>query len=203
MTKLKIVILSAAAAALAAFGFAPIGPAVAAPAAPVTNVARALQLQDRQEAVVLSTHYVIEARLGALKGVVNGANEKAAVEAVRSALHGQAMFVDVVTQGTMTELLQMLRVPVTQRLRAQHVANEARAVQLQARQEAVVLSTHEVVQARLSALKRVVSGANEKAAVEAVRAALHAHAKVVHVATQRTMTELLQMLRRSLNQLTR
>ena len=201
MTTLKIAILSVAGAAAAAFGAVPLGGA--APAVPVTNTARAVQLQAGQTAVVGSTHTLIEARFRALEGVVNAANEKAAVRTARAALDAHATAVDTVTQRTMAEVLPMFRVPVTQPLRAQHVRNEARAVQLRAFQEAVIRSTHQVIQARLPALKRIVDGANEQAAIEAVRVALHAQAKLVHVATQRTMTELLQMLRRSINQLSR
>ena len=203
ITKPTIAALSAAGAVAVAVGFAPTGPATAAPAAPTANQAPAVQLQARQAAVVRSTHDLIEARFGALEGVVNAANEKAAVRAARAALDAQANSVDAVTQRTMSELLQMLRLPVMPSLRAQHVANERRAVQLQAFQEAVVRSTHDRIQVQLPALKRIVNGANEQAAIESVRVALHAQAKLVHVATQRTMTELLQMLRRSINQLSR
>ena len=80
------------------------------------------------------------------------------------------------------------------------VANEARAVKLRDRQEAVVRSTHDVIQDQLSPLKAMVNGDDEKAAVDAARLALHAQAKVVHVKTQRTMTKVLQMLRRRINQ---
>jgi hypothetical protein len=52
----------------------------------------------------------------------------------------------------------------------------------------------------MAALKREVSGAAEKAAVEEARTALHAHAKDLHVKTQRTMTKQLQMIRRQINQ---
>jgi hypothetical protein len=201
MTKLKLTILSAAGAAITALGVLSVGPATAAPQ--VSNQARAVQLQAGQQAVVGSTRNLIEARFAALEGAVSAANEKAAVRSARAALASQATLVDAVTQRTMGELLQMLRLPVTPSLRAQHVANERRAVQLQATQEAVVRSTHTAIQARLPALKGVLSADSEKAAVEVVRRALHAQAKLVHVATQRTMTELLQMLRRSINQLSR
>lgn len=203
MTKLKTTILLATGAAIAALALASTGPATAAPAPQPSNQAQAVALQASQQAVVGSTHRLIEARFGALEGVVSAASEKAAVRAARAALGAQATLVEAVTQRTMTELLQMLRLPVTQSLRAQHVANERRAVQLQATQEAVVRSTHDAIQARLPALKSVLSAESEKAAAEVVRRALHAQAKLVHVATQRTMTELLQMLRRSINQLTR
>ncbi len=83
---------------------------------------------------------------------------------------------------------------------ATQVANEARAVRLQERQEAFVRSTHDVIQDQMPALNRVVDGDRERAAVEAVQAALHAQAKVVHVKTQRTMTKVLQMLRSQINQ---
>jgi hypothetical protein len=167
------------------------------------NQAQAAQLQLRQATVLRSTHTLIDTRFGALEGAVNGANEKAAVRAARAALTAQAASVDAVAQRVVTELLAMLRVPVTPALRAQHLRNEARAEQLQDFQEAVVRSTHDVIQARMPALKRIVDGASEEAAVEAVRTALHAQAKLVHVATQRTMTEFLQMVRRSVNQLSR
>ena len=80
------------------------------------------------------------------------------------------------------------------------VANEARAVKLRNRQEAVVRSTHDVIQDQLSPLKGLVNADDEKAAVDAARLALHAQAKLVHVKTQRTMTKVLQMLRRQINQ---
>ncbi len=203
MTKPKLTILSAAGAAITALAVLSVGPVTAAPAPLPSNQARAVQLQAGQQAVVGSTRNLIEARFAALEAAVSAANEKAAVRSARAALAGQATLVDAVTQRTMSELLQMLRLPVTPSLRAQHVANERRAVQLQATQEAVVRSTHAAIQARLPALKGVLSADSEKAAVEVVRRALHAQAKLVHVTTQRTMTELLQMLRRSINQLSR
>jgi hypothetical protein len=79
-------------------------------------------------------------------------------------------------------------------------ANERRTVRRANRQEDLVRSTHDVIQSRMTALKREVSGAAEKAAVEEARTALHAHAKDLHVKTQRTMTKQLQMIRRQINQ---
>lgn len=93
--------------------------------------------------------------------------------------------------------------PVKQWLEGQlaaEVANEARTVRLQKRQEAVVSSTHDVIQAQMPALNRIADGAGEEAAVDAVQEALHAQAKVIHVKTQRTMTKVLQMLRRQINE---
>jgi hypothetical protein len=78
------------------------------------------------------------------------------------------------------------------------MANEARVVRLRGRQEAVVRSTHDVIQDQLSPLKGVVNGNDEKEAVDAARLALHAHAKALHVKTQRTMTKILQILRRQI-----
>jgi hypothetical protein len=179
--------------------------AVAAPAgspaqhaAQAANEARAVQLQNQQEAVVRSTHQAIQARLPALKRVVSAANEKAAVETVRVALQAQAKVVHVATQRTMAELLQMLRRSMRQSPQDQlaaRAANEARAVQLRARQDAVVGSTAELIRNRFSILEGVVSAANEKTAVDASRQALLAHANAVQAVTQRTMAELLPMLR--------
>jgi hypothetical protein len=74
-------------------------------------------------------------------------------------------------------------------------ANERRAVRLRNHQEDVVRETHNVIQNRMSALKSEVNGNGEKAAVETAREALHDQAKVIHVETQQTMAEQLQMLR--------
>jgi hypothetical protein len=199
MTKLRLVIVSGLGAAVAASA------AVAAPAgspaqhaAQAANEARAVQLQNQQEAVVRSTHQAIQARLPALKRVVSAANEKEAVETVRVALQAQAKVVHVATQRTMAELLQMLRRSMRQSPQDQlaaRAANEARAVQLRARQDAVVGSTAELIRNRFSILEGVVSAANEKAAVDAARQALLAHANAVQAVTQRTMAELLPMLR--------
>jgi hypothetical protein len=79
-------------------------------------------------------------------------------------------------------------------------ANERRTVRRAHRQEDFVRSTHDVIQSRMAALKREVSGAAEKAAVDEARTALHAHAKDLHVKTQRTMTKQLQMIRRQITQ---
>jgi hypothetical protein len=79
-------------------------------------------------------------------------------------------------------------------------ANERRTVRRANRQEDFVRTTHDVIQSQMSALKREVSGAGEKAAVDEATAALHAHAKDLHVKTQRTMTKQLQMIRRQINQ---
>lgn len=78
-------------------------------------------------------------------------------------------------------------------------ANERRTLRRRNRQEDFVRSTHDVIQSQMSALKREVSGAGEKAAVDEATAALHAHAKDLHVKTQRTMTKQLQMIRRQIN----
>ncbi len=79
-------------------------------------------------------------------------------------------------------------------------ANERRTVKLRNHQEAVVRETHGVIQNRMSTLKSQVNANGEKAAVEVAREALHAQAKIIHVETQQTMTEELQMLRRQINQ---
>jgi len=68
------------------------------------------------------------------------------------------------------------------------------------RQEEFVRSTHDVIQEQTAALKRQVSGAGEKAAVDEAAAALQAHAKDLHVKTQRTMAKQLQMIRRQINE---
>jgi acyl transferase domain-containing protein len=79
-------------------------------------------------------------------------------------------------------------------------ANERRTVRLRNRQEAFVRSTHDVIQDQIATLKREVSGAGEKAAVDEAAEALHAHAKDLHVKTQKTMTKQPQMIRRQINQ---
>lgn len=203
MTKPKIVTLSVAAVVLAAFTLGLAGPASGAPDVRPANLAQAAQLQLRQAAVLRSTHDLIEARFGTLERAVNAANEKAAVRAAEAALSAQAASVDTAAGRVMSELVAMLRVPVTPALRAEHVRNEARAEQLRDFQEAVVRSTHDAIQVRMPALKRVVDGPGEEAAVESVRAALHGQAKLVHVTTQRTTAAILQMIRRSVNQLSR
>jgi len=201
MTKLRIATISVAGATAAALMLVTGGAAVAAPAGETANSVRAGELAANQAAVVGSTQALIETRFAALRGAVDTEGERAAVESARAALAAQARRVDEVTRAVAAELRQMLRLPASPAVRGQYVANEARAVALQRFQEAVVRSTHQVIGTQISALRRVLSGASEKAAVEPIRVALHANAKHVHVTTQRTMTELLQMLRRSINQL--